>query len=116
MQKAYKIIQQPMSKKFEKEWFSRKCTQIEEKLSSFDLIKVAEALRDIKGAYLKERNSAFWEEQCGSALNVMRTLVINIENIDYDEGWAIVLAKTFKTKTVKENLNLMKILKKKKLN
>ena len=93
LQKAYKILEQPMSRKFEKQLHSRKAMQIQDKLLSCELIKVAEALRDTAGEHNKDPKSHTWKHLFHESIKLMRWLIINIEDIDNDMALAIILSK-----------------------
>ena len=118
LQKAYKILEQPMSKKFEKQLFSRKIMQIQDKLLSYELIKVSEALRDTRREHNKDPKNLTWERLFHESIKIMRWLVINIEDIDNDTALAVILSKFSKRdpKDILKQHEELKKLSKKKLN
>ena len=110
LDKCYKIIKSPLSKKFDKKYFSYKMEEIDKKLLSYDVIKIAEALRDCKGMLLKEPESPTWLKLYTDAMTIFRYYIKIIDDIDDEKAINKLLA-IISGKTVKEIEDQKKSLK-----
>ena len=101
LNKCYKIIKNPLSKKFEEKFFSYKIREIDKKLLSYDIIKTAEALRDCKGMFIKEPKSPTWLKLYTDAMTIFRYYIKTIDEIDDEKAINKLLA-VISGKTIKE--------------
>ena len=93
LQRVYKIIRQPVSKSFQKKYFSRQFSEITNKMKSSDIIKLAEVIRDTKGMLIEDEKSITWKNLYINALTFMKYYISVIENIDQDQAFLILMSK-----------------------
>lgn len=93
LQRVYKIIKQPVSKRFQKKYFSRQFSEITNKMKSSDIIKLAEVIRDTKGMLIEDEKSIAWKNLYINALTFMKYYISVIENIEQDQAFLILMSK-----------------------
>ena len=93
LQRVYKIIRQPVSKRFQKKYFSRQFSEITNKMKSSDIIKLAEVIRDTKGMLIEDEKSIAWKNLYINALTFMKYYISVINNIEQDQAFLILMSK-----------------------
>jgi len=99
--KVYKIIESPVSKKFEKEFFSRRVKMLDERIAAYDPIKAAEVLRDIRDEFFKAKESPTWNHYLKVSMGSLTAMMMKSENIEEQKAKIILIAK-FTRKKVKD--------------
>lgn len=92
LSKAFKVLEEPLSKEFEKQYFSKQAQQIDELAMSGDIIKIAEALKNTWLMYGKNPKERAWELIFFKNITHFRYLVSLIENINQDDAYIKVLS------------------------
>lgn len=92
LNKAFKILKDPLPKSFEEEYFSRQAAKIDELAMSADLLQIAEALRNAWQMYCKNPSEKAWEGIYIKNMTHFRYLVSLIEDIDQDDAFIRTLS------------------------
>jgi RNA polymerase-interacting CarD/CdnL/TRCF family regulator len=98
--RVYKIIQSPVSKKFENLMFSRRALMLQEKIKAYNPYKAAEVLRDIRTEFAKNKNSSTWNRFLSLSIGTLTAMLKKDKNISELEAKNILIAK-FTRKSIK---------------
>ena len=92
LDKAFKILKEPLPKLFEEEFFSRQVAIIDELAMSADLLQTAEALRNAWQIYCRKPKDKVWEGIYIKNMTHFKYIVSLIEDIDQDDAFIKVLS------------------------
>ncbi len=92
LNKAFKILKDPLPKSFEEEYFARQAAKIDELAMSADLLQIAEALRNAWQMYCKNPSEKAWKGIFIKNMTHFRYLVSLIEDIDQDDAFIRTLS------------------------
>ena len=90
LDKAFKILKDPLPKSFEEEFFSRQAAKIDELVMSADLLQTAEALRNAWQMHCRNPSEKAWEGIYIKNMTHFRYLVSLIEDIDQESAVVMV--------------------------
>ena len=98
--RVYKIIQSPVSKKFNSLMFSRRAQMLDEKIKAYNPYKAAEVMRDIRTEFIKDNSSSTWYHFLRKSMGVLVAILMKDKSISELEAKNILIAK-FTRKSIK---------------
>ena len=110
LDKAFKILKEPLPKSFEEEFFSRQVAIIDGLAMSADLLQTAEALRNAWQIYCRKPKDKVWEGIYIKNMTHFRYIVSLIEDTDQDDAFIKALSQLTGTeeKVLKEQRSNLK--------